>query len=218
MPGIIGCDECNLSPSLAGECAVCALYYFAREQVPGVKDSKLLTRKKMQELLPLITKNSVHIVDFATIADIGENGIYLARNSAILRAVKNLLVIGGVRESISEVVIDGYWSTKWLDLFEGEFGLPVRGVIDADKDIYEVSCASIVAKVAIDAKFDEWHEKYPQYGLNSNHGSLSAEHREALRKYGPCPAHRIKNYGRNWWRNIFKGTKFEEEFCGPDDN
>ena len=33
-------------------------------------------------------------------------------------------------------------------------------------------------------------KKYPQYGFEKHKGYVTKAHKEALRKYGPCPIHR----------------------------
>ena len=43
----------------------------------------------------------------------------------------------------------------------------------------------------------EYAELYPEYGFEKNKGYGSAEHREALKKYGPCPIHR-STFIHNW--------------------
>ena len=43
----------------------------------------------------------------------------------------------------------------------------------------------------------EYDRKYPEYGFASHKGYGSAEHIEAIKKYGPSPIHRrsfIKNF------------------------
>ena len=50
--------------------------------------------------------------------------------------------------------------------------------------------ASILAKVARDARMRELHVHYPQYGFDRHKGYPSAMHREALQMHGPCPQHR----------------------------
>ena len=57
-------------------------------------------------------------------------------------------------------------------------------------------CDRILAKVERDRLMCLYDEVYPQYGFARNKGYGSAEHIEALRKYGPCEIHRrtfIKN-------------------------
>ena len=38
---------------------------------------------------------------------------------------------------------------------------------------------------------DEYDKQYPQYGFASHKGYGTAEHVAAIRKYGPCPIHRL---------------------------
>ena len=39
-------------------------------------------------------------------------------------------------------------------------------------------------------------EKYPEYGFERNKGYGTAEHIAALKKYGPCPIHRMSFIGK----------------------
>ena len=62
--------------------------------------------------------------------------------------------------------------------------------IDGDARDRSIMAASILAKVARDARMRELHALYPQYGFDRHKGYASPMHREALRKHGPCPQHR----------------------------
>ena len=53
-----------------------------------------------------------------------------------------------------------------------------------------IAAASIIAKVTRDRQMAEADRLYPEYGFARNKGYGTAEHIEALRKYGPCPIHR----------------------------
>ena len=60
-----------------------------------------------------------------------------------------------------------------------------------------ISAASILAKVTRDRYIKELDEIYPQYGFAKNKGYGTADHIEAIKKFGPCPLHRktfIKNF------------------------
>ena len=59
------------------------------------------------------------------------------------------------------------------------------------------ACASIIAKVTRDRMMRDYDKIFPEYGFAGNKGYGSAEHMEALRKYGPAPIHR-----RSFIRNI----------------
>ena len=42
---------------------------------------------------------------------------------------------------------------------------------------------------------EEYDVLYPEYGFARNKGYGTAEHIEALKKYGPCPIHRASFIG-----------------------
>ena len=50
--------------------------------------------------------------------------------------------------------------------------------------------ASILAKVARDARMRELHVHYPQYGFDRHKGYPTPAHLQALRHHGACPQHR----------------------------
>ena len=204
----IGVDESNFSPSLAGDCVVCALIRTG-EEVRGVTDSKQLSAKKRLELFTELQKSSLYYVVPATPNSISKVNIYLARNIAIATAITGLLSVISVDDTFDDkqfpqkVLIDGYWSKRWLQVFSEATLLEVEGVVRGDETVYEISAASIVAKVYCDALFAGWEKLYPEWGIGCDHGSLSDKHLAEIRAKGPSPLHRVGAYGRNWWEKIF---------------
>lgn len=85
---IIGVDEVNYSPSLAGDCVVCALV--ATSEVKGVRDSKQLTHSQRLALWPALMEYSTYAVALATVQDIEQIGVHIARNNAMVTAVRHL--------------------------------------------------------------------------------------------------------------------------------
>ena len=77
--------------------------------------------------------------------------------------------------------------------------IPIRqvGIIKGCEKFYPQRLPSIMAKVTRDRMMVEYAELYPEYGFEKNKGYGSAEHREALKKYGPCPIHR-STFIHNW--------------------
>jgi ribonuclease HII len=202
----IGVDEVNYSPSLVGDCVVCAL---ARTgpKVDGVKDSKLTTHEQRIELFKKIQLASAYSIVPATVNAIGDVGIYQARNMAIASSIQFLfwrLAKLGRAKDVCKVVIDGPFSAEWKDTFESFAGVTVQCLKDADALIYEVSAASIVAKVYIDALFVGFGKFYPEYRFQIDHGSPTYDHYRILRKIGPSPYHRTRHYAPEWWKNIMK--------------
>ena len=63
-------------------------------------------------------------------------------------------------------------------------------MIKGDAKSASIAAASIIAKVTRDHMMDEYDKKYPEYGFAQHKGYGTAQHVEAIRKYGPCPIHR----------------------------
>ena len=102
----IGVDEVNFSPSIVGDCVVCALFPF--EKVDGVKDSKMLSQKKRLELFGAIQETSLYVILPATVNQIINLNITQPRNEAIIWATKMLLeLLKSRRISPEKVIIDG---------------------------------------------------------------------------------------------------------------
>lgn len=209
---IIGVDEVNFSPSLVGDCVVCA--YKAVNLVSEVVDSKELTPKKRLKLFEQLQHTGYYAIALATVNDINELGIYRARNLAIISAVNHLqkrMQYKGIDHKLrpNKVVIDGYFSQKWLLIFTEEFKLKVECLINGDKLLYEISAASIVAKIFVDALFSGYGSFYPGYQMEINHGSPDPVMYEKIRRDGVTPFHRVK-YAYRWWSKIFKTGDFNE--------
>ncbi len=71
-------------------------------------------------------------------------------------------------------------------------------LVHGDATSYCIAAASIVAKVTRDRQMKELDKLYPEYGFARNKGYGTAEHIAALKKYGPCPAHRRSFIGHFW--------------------
>ena len=65
-----------------------------------------------------------------------------------------------------------------------------RSLVHGDALSYMIGAASIVAKVTRDRYMVELDAQFPMYGFARNKGYGTAEHIAALKRYGPCPAHR----------------------------
>ena len=63
-------------------------------------------------------------------------------------------------------------------------------IIKGDAKSISIGAASIFAKVTRDRLMMEYDARYPEYGFAKNVGYGTAEHIEALKKYGPTPIHR----------------------------
>ena len=174
---IAGVDEAGRGP-LAGPVVVAAVILDPAHPIDGLADSKKLSERKREALYPLITARALawHI-EFVEAVEIDARNILQATLAGMRRAVLALPV------APQHAPIDG---NKVPD------GLPcaATAVIGGDASEAAISAASILAKVARDARMRELHARYPQYGFDRHKGYPSAAHRAALLQHGPCPQHR----------------------------
>jgi ribonuclease HII len=63
-------------------------------------------------------------------------------------------------------------------------------VVKGDAHVASIAAASIVAKVTRDRLMARLDRSYPLYGFARHAGYGTAAHLDALRRWGPCPAHR----------------------------
>ena len=198
---VIGVDEVNFSPSIAGDCVVCALFPF--EKVPGVKDSKALSKKRRLELFRAIQETSLYVILPATVNQIMCLNITRPRNQAIIWSTKMLLeLLKNKHITPRKAIIDGPFTEEFIIRMRREVMIDVIPVIKADQKYYAVSAASIVAKVYVDALFEGFGRFYPGYNMEKNHGSPDRIMYQKLRESGPSPWHRTGVYGRQWWAKI----------------
>ena len=66
-----------------------------------------------------------------------------------------------------------------------------KTIIKADENFPPVAAASIIAKVTRDRFMTRLAKRYPAYGFDVHKGYGTAAHLRALKKSGPCEAHRL---------------------------
>ena len=73
--------------------------------------------------------------------------------------------------------------------------VPQVPVVRGDALSASVAAASIVAKTHRDRLCEALARRYPVYGFERHKGYGTPEHWDALRKFGPCPEHRLSYRG-----------------------
>lgn len=63
-------------------------------------------------------------------------------------------------------------------------------IVKGDGKFMSIAAASVLAKNARDAFMERIHEEFPMYNWKQNKGYPTAEHRNAIKEYGPCIYHR----------------------------
>lgn len=173
---VVGVDEAGRGP-LAGPVAAAACMPDLSRPIEGVNDSKQLTPKKRKELYERIVSEAVSY-KVATVSNrvIDEINILEATKHAMTEAVESLF-------PLPDYVL--------LDAVKLKLPYPSLAVIHGDALSYSIAAASILAKVERDEAMIKYAEIYPEYGFESHKGYGSVHHIEMIKKYGPCPIHRL---------------------------
>jgi ribonuclease HII len=177
LPGLAGVDEAGRGP-LAGPVAVAAVILDPARRIDGLGDSKALTEARREALFPRIQSDALAFAIVLVHADeIDRLNILQATMAGMRRAVAALAM------PPSRVLVDGNRVPPGLDV-------DAEAVVKGDAKIAAISAASILAKVARDRWMRKLDAAHPEYGFAVHKGYPTPEHLEALRRLGPCPAHR----------------------------
>jgi ribonuclease HII len=173
---VAGVDEVGMG-CLAGP-VVAAAVIFHRERIPeGLKDSKMLSAKKREELSKVIREMSVaHAVGWASVEEIDTLNIFQAARLAMKRAVESL------ERRPEQLLIDGRVRVD-MDVAQ-------LSIVKGDRKSVSIAAASIIAKVYRDEWMRRLDAEFPEYGFAGHKGYGSLKHRELLTRLGRCAIHR----------------------------
>jgi ribonuclease HII len=187
---VVGVDEVGRGPG-AGPVTAGAVW-IPRDALPKlmvkVKDSKVLTEKRREELYELIDETCVWTVASVTNVVIDDINIL----EATKLAMKNALTHIDETVDMDHVLIDGTVEVYGL-------WCPQTQIIRGDSKSISIAAASIMAKVTRDEEMRTLHWVYPEYGWMRNKGYLTREHIEAIQTYGITDYHRksFRKVGHN---------------------
>ena len=199
---IVGADAVGVA-SLSGPVVAAAVAWrpYAR-RVPGVRDSKMLSRAQRERLFPFILRRALAVgIGAASVAEIDRINIYHATNLAMRRAICRV----AERE---HVLIDGLRVYGFQE-HVGAYTAIVRG----DAKCYSIAAASIVAKVVRDRLMDRLAARYPYYGWEHNAGYATLDHRRGIEEHGITAFHR-RSFARV--RAVELGEQMELDFTPSD--
>jgi ribonuclease HII len=173
---ICGVDEAGRGP-LAGPVFAAAVILDPDRPIEGLRDSKLLSAPRREELSILIQENSTACaIACATVEEIDRLNILHATMLAMQRAVEGLGMLP------REAWIDGNRCPK--------LACRARAIVQGDRLHPVISAASILAKTARDAEMQRMHERFPQYCFDRHKGYPTPAHLALLELYGPSEIHR----------------------------
>lgn len=186
-------------------------------RLKDIKDSKLLSPKKREELACFIKQNFQWGIGEVSADIIDRINIHNATLLAMRKAVQNLSWAnscelaqeGEEPQTLSRrsfvgctpqddagkkfLVIDGKFVIPSVaEAMEGQpkFDMEQEAVVDGDNKIFSIAAASIVAKVYRDELMSKMDKIYPQYNFAKHKGYGTLHHRNMLKSHGLCPIHR----------------------------
>lgn len=204
---IIGCDEvgrgCLAGPVVA---AAVIMDHKTWNMKHEVRDSKLLSPEKREELSPIIKQHAIawSVAEVAS-HEIDEINIHNASLLAMRKAVEGLFL--SIPSASEESIIDrslhsatlGRDDTQFLAV-DGKFEVPglsiaQEAIIGGDNKVLSIAAASIIAKVYRDNLMQKLHKQYPVYNLKQHKGYATEHHRRVIIEKGLSPIHRLSFCG-----------------------
>ena len=186
--GVIGVDEVGRGP-LAGPVVAAAVRF---------RDPSFAIPAALESEFTLIRDSKQREKIFALIRDHFSVGIGIIPSETIDRV--NILeatflamkaAISDLRRTLRDTSLDADCflidGNQLIPNFSGE----QEAIVGGDGISKSIAAASIIAKVTRDRMMDAYAEEYPQYGFVAHKGYGTKVHMDALRKYGPCPIHRM---------------------------
>ena len=174
---VCGIDEAGRGP-LAGPVAAGTVILPKDLVLYYLNDSKKVTPRRRGILFDEIKENAVSWqVELVSEKEIDAINILQATYEAMRKAVDGLLVKPDM------LLVDAVTIP--------EIAIRQKGIIKGDAKSVSIAAASILAKVTRDRIMEEYDAKYPEYGFGKHKGYGTKQHIDAIRKYGPCPIHRM---------------------------
>jgi len=173
---VAGVDEVGRG-CLAGPVVAAAVVLHPDRHIPGVCDSKVVPAVERERLYDKIIAHAVAWgVAAADPSEIDRINIHQASLRAMQRAILSLVPLPDI------VLVDAF---RVPDL-----PMAQRGVPHGDRRCSAIAAASIVAKVTRDRQMLELHGRDPRYGFDRHKGYATADHLDAVARFGYSEVHR----------------------------
>jgi len=173
-----GTDEAGRG-CLAGPVTAAAIILPEGFELDLLNDSKQLSEKIRERLRPMIEDKAISFsVTHLEPIIIDEINILNASIKAMQECITKLEPIPNY------IIVDG-------NRFKQINNIPFSTIVKGDSKFMSIAAASVLAKTYRDEYMDKIHEEFPMYNWKKNKGYPTAEHREAIRKYGTTKYHRM---------------------------
>lgn len=172
-----GCDEAGRG-CLAGPVFAAAVILPNNFNNQLINDSKQLSEKKRYQLREIIEKEALDwAVASVSAEEIDKINILNASILAMHRALDQLTT------KPEYVIVDGNRFKPWNNVQHST-------IVKGDGKYMSIAAASILAKTYRDDYMCKLAEEFPQYNWQKNKAYPTADHRAAIKQYGPCVYHR----------------------------
>ncbi|WP_374399620.1 ribonuclease HII [Flavobacterium sp.] len=193
-----GTDEAGRG-CLAGPVTAAAILLPNNFELNLLNDSKQLSEKIREKLKPIIEEKATSFaVTHIFPNEIDEINILNASMKAMQESVLKL------NQRPEHIIVDGNrplngklgMKQKTGRIFNNEEiellkSIPNTSIIKGDSKYLSIATASVLAKTYRDEYMNKIHEEFPMYNWKKNKGYPTKDHREAIKKYGPCKYHRM---------------------------
>ncbi len=178
---ICGIDEAGRGP-LAGPVVVAAVAFHCEKNISGIKDSKKLSSRERERLyLEIVNKAADYKIFVINHKIIDEINIL----KAVMLGMKKCINLFDKEKH--RFLIDGnYFKLENNEERNYNFETIVKG----DDKIFEISCASILAKVTRDRIMKIYSNFFPEYLFERHKGYPTKMHIDIIKKSGITPIHR----------------------------
>jgi len=173
---VAGVDEVGRG-CLAGPVVAAAVVLHPDRHIPGVCDSKTVPAPERERLYDRIIRHAVAwAVAEADPSEIDRINIHQASLRAMQRAILALAPLPDI------VLVDAFRVP--------ELPMAQRGVPHGDRRCSAIAAASIIAKVTRDRQMRVLHDQDPRYGFDRHKGYATADHLDAVARFGYSDVHR----------------------------
>ena len=193
-----GTDEAGRG-CLAGPVTAAAILLPNNFELNLLDDSKQLSEKIREKLKPIIEEKAISFaVTHILPNEIDEINILNASMKAMQESVLKL------NQTPEYIIVDGnrplngklgmkqktgkIFTTDEIELLKS---IPNTSITKGDSKYLSIAAASVLAKTYRDEYMNKIHEEFPMYNWKKNKGYPTKDHREAIKKYGPCKYHRM---------------------------
>ncbi len=177
----VGIDEAGLGCLLGAVYAGAVIIDPDVPLHPLVNDSKKMSARQRAIVRDYVEDNLIFAVGFVDEKVVDDLNVLNAKHVAMHNALDQLPV------DPEHIIIDGITFAPYKNI---EYTTIIKG----DAKYASIAYASIMAKEYRDEYIKELVASHPElnerYGLATNMGYPTAQHREGVKKYGPCEYHR----------------------------